>query len=398
MADFIYEQLEEAYALIKKGDKEAALAIIRPICQKQPDNENAWWLASHALSDPDQIRAALGRVLYINPFHEQAQARLDKFNQHAPPAKSGDQRRSTANLPQVKTPVATKTESSGLLMVAVLGIVLVMVLVIGVFIVLSNKDNSPTPAAQNQNTAQAPSNTRLPRTHTPLPPTWTPAASPTPYATRPTFTPVSYATRVLSTADPALFGDTYWEGNGDGRYMDRFMRSEGRYLRHFDFPVRLYVYGAEQDPIWEAAIQNAIEQISVVVPIERVATEGEATMVVFIMPREEYERWVGCDKEATIGCASIKDLGDLAGGDRFHRVYSEIYVSTDATYPIRVMLHEFLHAMGLKVHSTDPADILFSGSSPDDLLYELVDWEQTSLSQRDLNTLRRLYANPSYAD
>ncbi|MDJ0849587.1 MAG: matrixin family metalloprotease [Myxococcota bacterium] len=49
-----------------------------------------------------------------------------------------------------------------------------------------------------------------------------------------------------------------------------------------------------------------------------------------------------------------------------------------------VMLHEMGHALGLGGHSDDPGDIM----------YPTIDRSRTSLSARDRNTLRLLYARP----
>jgi predicted Zn-dependent protease len=402
MEQSLHDQLQRAYQLIKVGDKQAALDILRPICRDYPNNEEAWWLAAHALSDPQQVRQALQRVLQINPFHEKALAKLDKVNlrlttlaQPTPAVKL-----ETTALPKPTselTPPKQASGQGGWLVLGAVSLVLVVVTVVGVWVVLSGNSEeaaitlptrvSTVVAGVQANATFTPIPTKTRPVSSPLPPTWTPSPTFTPDTSIITNTPISFATPVRATADPALFGDTYWYGIGDGYTLETFKRSGERYLRFYDFPVTVFVKGAGLDPIWEQAVQNAIEQVAPVVPMERVPTEGEATLVIFIMEPSEYERWSGCPQNQTAGCAFILDVGDFGGGDTYHRIIGDVYLNTAASNPIGTLLHEVLHALGLMVHSPEQGDIMYP-----------VETDRTTLSQRDLNTLRRLYANPSYAD
>ncbi|KAB2902680.1 MAG: hypothetical protein F9K27_16165, partial [Anaerolineae bacterium] len=73
------ENIRKAYDLIKAGNKPSAVEILRPICKSEPANADAWWLLANALSEPRQIQMALQRLLQINPFHEQAQRKLERL-------------------------------------------------------------------------------------------------------------------------------------------------------------------------------------------------------------------------------------------------------------------------------------------------------------------------------
>lgn len=53
------------------------------------------------------------------------------------------------------------------------------------------------------------------------------------------------------------------------------------------------------------------------------------------------------------------------------------------------LLHEVLHAMGVRVHSPFEPDVM----------YPVANFRnKAGLTERDINTLLLLYANPSYAD
>ncbi len=79
MTDDLRAQLKQAYALIKAGDNAAAAALLKPICRANPENVDAWWLLSFALTDENHIRLALEQILKVNPQHEQARQRLEKL-------------------------------------------------------------------------------------------------------------------------------------------------------------------------------------------------------------------------------------------------------------------------------------------------------------------------------
>ncbi|MFP4324029.1 MAG: hypothetical protein ACLFTK_16360 [Anaerolineales bacterium] len=70
------ERLKEALHLIESGDKRAALAILTPIVQDQPNDADAWWLFANATPDQRRARMALQNVLRLEPFNERARRML----------------------------------------------------------------------------------------------------------------------------------------------------------------------------------------------------------------------------------------------------------------------------------------------------------------------------------
>lgn len=79
MSDSTRAQLQEAYQLIKSGQNDAAIAIIRPIITIEPNNADAWWLLANASTDSTEKRRALETVLRLKPDHAQAQSKLNEL-------------------------------------------------------------------------------------------------------------------------------------------------------------------------------------------------------------------------------------------------------------------------------------------------------------------------------
>jgi hypothetical protein len=64
------EHLNQAYELIKQGNKEQALALLEPFIRANRDNEDAWWLYANAVDDPAKKRNALNNILRIGTNSE----------------------------------------------------------------------------------------------------------------------------------------------------------------------------------------------------------------------------------------------------------------------------------------------------------------------------------------
>lgn len=73
-------QLQEAYQLIKSGQKATATRVLLNVLKADRDNADAWWLLANATSDPPKQRQALNQVLRIKPDHNAAQRMLEKVN------------------------------------------------------------------------------------------------------------------------------------------------------------------------------------------------------------------------------------------------------------------------------------------------------------------------------
>ena len=73
-------QLQEAYQLIKSGQRQAATRILLTVLKQDRDSADAWWLLANATSDPQKQQQALNQVLRVKPDHNAAQKLLDKVS------------------------------------------------------------------------------------------------------------------------------------------------------------------------------------------------------------------------------------------------------------------------------------------------------------------------------
>jgi hypothetical protein len=74
------DALLQAYTHIKAGDLPGARTLLSKFIRNNPNSERAWLLMSLAVAEPAQQRDCLQRVLLINPFNADAQARLAQLN------------------------------------------------------------------------------------------------------------------------------------------------------------------------------------------------------------------------------------------------------------------------------------------------------------------------------
>ncbi|MCS7070178.1 MAG: pre-peptidase C-terminal domain-containing protein, partial [Anaerolinea sp.] len=74
------QQLQQAYQLIRQGNKQEAMRILVPIVKADANNADAWWLLANAVSDTNQARRALEQVLRLRPNDDKARRMLDRLS------------------------------------------------------------------------------------------------------------------------------------------------------------------------------------------------------------------------------------------------------------------------------------------------------------------------------
>lgn len=85
------DKLNEAIAAFQAGDRPQAKALFQEVITTDPNNDTAWYYFAALQDDPARRRAALQRVLEINPQHERARdilASMDAAPAAPPPADS----------------------------------------------------------------------------------------------------------------------------------------------------------------------------------------------------------------------------------------------------------------------------------------------------------------------
>ena len=76
-----HEKLREAYQLALQDHIEEAQRILRPILEVEPNNVQAWWILAHAVETPAEARAALEKVLELDPNFDKADKAREMLRQ-----------------------------------------------------------------------------------------------------------------------------------------------------------------------------------------------------------------------------------------------------------------------------------------------------------------------------
>lgn len=67
MSDETQAKLNLAFEKVEAGNLDEAVALLKPVLDADPDNADAWWIYTHAVSDPQDARRALQNVLRLSP-------------------------------------------------------------------------------------------------------------------------------------------------------------------------------------------------------------------------------------------------------------------------------------------------------------------------------------------
>lgn len=89
MTDDNQDQLQQAYELIRQERFEEAQLLLQPIIFDEP-SADAWWLWANAVTDPEDARHALSRVLEFEPAHPQARQLLTRLDEIYPAVSEPD--------------------------------------------------------------------------------------------------------------------------------------------------------------------------------------------------------------------------------------------------------------------------------------------------------------------
>jgi len=76
MTDLPHDLLTQAADELKRGDKATAQTLIKQALHNEPDNADAWFLASFLTQVPEERRAVLEQAVKYNPTHEVARQAL----------------------------------------------------------------------------------------------------------------------------------------------------------------------------------------------------------------------------------------------------------------------------------------------------------------------------------
>lgn len=214
-------QLQQAYQLIKTGQRQEAVNLLKEILQAAPDSDAAWTLMGHALINADQKIKAFQKALAINPDNQKAQQGLDKVTQKGTRPKKAAVKKER------------KVSNGAIFFIATsIGIVFIGLSIAAIWFYFI-RDNTST-ASANENTVVEPTFEadaaaqvdEQPAGNNLLPGTWTPTAyveptmtlTPVPTATLPpTNTPAPY---LSPTPDIPPTAEGYFEDSGEEGFED----------------------------------------------------------------------------------------------------------------------------------------------------------------------------------
>jgi predicted Zn-dependent protease len=185
-------------------------------------------------------------------------------------------------------------------------------------------------------------------------------------------------------------------------YQEVAQSSEG--LKFSKFPLKVFVGSVPKD--WRRAVQGALDGWIHVFPMEEVASREGADIVLSWERSAKEPRRLGWEKDWVQ--VERKDDGTIVKRTRVAFVTLDLSQHSSGEQKRATVSHEVGHALGIQGHSDRPGDVMFG--TIEEILIQLNDPRAVphsglsspnpspplpqKPSQRDVNTLIRLYNSP----
>lgn len=179
-----------------------------------------------------------------------------------------------------------------------------------------------------------------------------------------------------------------WQAPEDsGDYFESIQALNVGYLIWSDFPVEVYLDVDTPDPRWLEAVTQAIEEWQAYFPLKMSDRPDSADI---ILHRQRPPLKLGPDGQLGRVRSATTEYQLYLGsrGDRQYLLHHcEIFLTPDQTpdYTLATARHELGHAIGIWGHSPQPTDALY---------FSQVRYSPP-ISPRDVNTLKRIYQQPT---
>lgn len=176
--------------------------------------------------------------------------------------------------------------------------------------------------------------------------------------------------------DPAESGD----------YFEEVEVPKVGYLVWSEFPVRVYIERPDGDRglTWNQEVASAVEDWNAYLPLQIVENPAEADIEIWHRRPPLEPGNLRASSAETRYRVFLRDLED-GGRMLSHRFAIELSPTQTGKYVAAAALHELGHALGIWGHSPTETDVMYFAQVR----------EPPPISARDINTLKRIYSQPT---
>ncbi|SKB13382.1 Peptidase M10A and M12B, matrixin and adamalysin [Planktothrix sp. PCC 11201] len=177
----------------------------------------------------------------------------------------------------------------------------------------------------------------------------------------------------------------HWQdSNNQGDYFDKIEAPNFGYLVFSNFPIKVYIENPVSDQNWKESITSAIFKWDNYLPLNLVEEPQNADIEIIRKnpPLDPQKKRASSAETRYKTSVKYTPQGFPYLSHRF-----TIWLSPTQTgkYIQAAVLHEFGHALGIWGHSPEPTDVMYFSQVR----------EPPPISARDINTLKRIYQQPT---